>query len=582
VRRVAIVTTFAVLAALGRHSGAQVPDAPLTFGQPIGQFTVIIANGTVYDGSGAPGRRADVGLREDRVAAVGDLRAATTRQRIDATGLAVAPGFINMLSWSTESLLVDGRSQGEIRQGVTTQIFGEGDSMGPLTPEMRQRRLESQGDLKFDIPWTSLGDYLRYLEKKGVAQNVASFIGATTVREYVIGLEDKKPTRTQLDAMRALVRREMEDGALGIGSSLIYAPAFYATTEELIEMCEVAAQYDGKYISHIRSEGNRLIEGVEELLRIAREAKIPAEIYHLKAAGARNWPKMPQVLAMIEAARKEGLKITADMYMYPAGATGLDAALPPSALDGGYDALFTRLQDPAYRKKLAAEIRTPTDEWENLYLAAGSPERVLLVEFKNDALKPLAGKTLAEVAKMRGKDPVETIMDLVLEDRSRVGTVYFMMSEENITRQIKKPWVSLGSDAASMATEGVFLKSSAHPRAYGNFARLLGKYVREDKALTMADAVHRLSGLPATNLEIDARGVLKPGYFADVVVFDPATIADRATFGKPHQYAVGMKHVFVNGRHVLKEGEHTGALPGRALWGTWRSRRQEGGEAPEN
>jgi N-acyl-D-amino-acid deacylase len=570
-RHAAALVAFVLLAALGRPA-AQVPDAPLTFGQPIGQFSVVIANGTVYDGSGGQGRRADIGIREDRIAVVGDLRSATAVQRIDAAGHAVAPGFINMLSWSTESLLVDGRSQGEIRQGVTTQIMGEGDSMGPLTPEMRTRRLESQGDLKFDIPWTTLGDYLRHLEKKGVAQNVASFIGATTVREYVIGLEDKKPTPVQLDAMRALVRREMEDGALGIGSSLIYAPAFYATTEELIEMCKVAAQYDGKYISHMRSEGNRLVEAVEELLRIAREANIPAEIYHLKAAGARNWPKMDKVLAMIEAARKQGLKITADMYMYPAGATGLDAAMPPSALDGGYEALFKRLQDASYRKQLAAEIRTPTDAWENLYLAAGSPDRVLLVEFKNEALKPLAGKTLAEVARMRGKDPVETIMDLVLEDRSRVGTVYFMMSEENIKKQIKKGWVSLGSDAASMATEGVFLRSSAHPRAYGNFARLLGKYVREDKALTLPDAVYRLSGLPATNLGFDGRGFLKPGYFADVVVFDPATIADRATFEKPHQYAVGMKHVFVNGRHVLNDGEHTGALPGRALWGAWKSK----------
>ena len=564
-RHAAALLTLALLVATGRGPTAQVPDAPLTFGQPIRQFSVIIANGTVYDGSGAPGRRADVGIRDDRVAAIGDLRTATATERLDDTGLAVAPGFINMLSWSTESLLVDGRSQGEIRQGVTTQIFGEGDSMGPLTPEMRARRLAAQGDLKFEIPWVSLGDYLRHLEKKGVAQNVASFIGATTVREYVIGLEDRKPTAAQLDAMRALVRREMEDGALGIGSSLIYAPAFYATTEELIEMCKVAAQYGGTYISHMRSEGNRLIEAIEELLRIAREADIPAEIYHLKAAGARNWPKMDKALAMIEAARKEGLKITADMYMYPAGATGLDAAMPPSALDGGYEALFKRLQDAAYRKRLAAEIRTPTDTWENLYLAAGSPDRILLVEFKSEALKPLAGKTLAEVAKMRGTDPVDTIMDLVLEDRSRVGTVYFMMSEENITKQIRKPWVSLGSDAASMATEGVFLKSSAHPRAYGNFARLLGKYVREEKAITLADAIHRLSGLPATNLNLDARGFLRPGYYADVVVFDPATIADRATFEKPHQYAVGVKHVIVNGRQVLRDGVHTGVLAGRTV-----------------
>jgi N-acyl-D-amino-acid deacylase len=551
----------------------------LTFGTQANQlqsYSLIIHGGTIYDGSGVPGRRADLGVVNDQIVTVGDLRDASARLRVDATGLAVAPGFINMLSWSTESLIADGRSQGEIRQGVTTQIFGEGDSMGPLTEEMRKRRVQSQGDLKFDITWTTLGDYLRYLEKKGVAQNVASYIGATTVREYVVGLGDRKPTAAELDAMRALVRREMEDGALGIGSSLIYAPAFYASTEELIELCKVAAQYGGKYISHMRSEGNRLEEAVAELVRIAREARIPAEIYHLKAAGARNWPKMDRTLAAIEKARAEGLKITANMYMYPAGATGLDAAMPPWVLDGGYDALFKRLRDAATRKKIAQEIVTPTDAWENLYLAAGSPERILLIEFRNEALKPLTGKTLAEVAQMRGKTAVETIMDLVVEDQSRVGTVYFMMSEENITKQIKKPWVSLGSDAGSLAVEGVFLKSATHPRAYGNFARLLGKYVREEKAISLPDAIFRLSGLPATNLELDRRGFLKPGMFADVVVFDPATIADRATFEKPHQYSVGVKHVFVNGRHVLEDGEHTGALPGRALWGTWKRQRSNG------
>ena len=550
--------------------------AGVALGSPVGgqqRFDILITGGTLFDGSGSAGRRGDVGILGDQIAAVGGLRGAIAPVRIDATGLAVAPGFINMLSWSTESIIVDPRSQGEIRQGVTTQIFGEGDSMGPLTSEMRRRRITAQGDLRYDIPWTSLGDYLRYLETRGIGQNVASFIGATTVREYVVGLEDRPPTSAELDEMRAIVRREMEDGALGIGSSLIYAPAFYATTGELIELCKVAAQYRGKYISHMRSEGNRLVEAVEELVRIAREAKIPAEIYHLKAAGERNWPKIERVLAMIEDARRQGLKITADMYMYPAAATGLDAAMPPSALDGGYDALFERLQDPVRRATLAAQMRTPTDEWENLYLAAGSPDRVLLVEFKNEALKPLTGKTLAEVARMRGTDPVETIMDLVLEDRSRVGTVYFMMSEENITKQIKRPWVSLGSDGASMAPEGVFLKSSTHPRAYGNFARLLGKYVRDERAITLADAVHRLSGLPASNLELDRRGFLRPGMFADVVVFDPRTIADRATFEEPHQYAIGVRHVLVNGVPVLADGEHTGALPGRALWGRWKAER---------
>lgn len=530
-------------------------------------FDVLITGGNVYDGTGSAPVRADVGIRGDRIVAIGNLASASGRTVVNARGLAVTPGFINMLSWSTGSLIIDGRSQGEIRQGVTTQIMGEGQSMGPLTEEMRQRRLAAQRDLKFDIPWTTLAEYLTYLEQRGISQNVASFIGATTIREYVIGLEDKKPTSAQLEQMRELVRHEMEAGALGIGSALIYAPAFYATTEELIELCNVAAQYQGKYISHMRSEGNRLIEAVEELIRISREAQIPAEIYHLKAAGQSNWDKMDQVIAMIETAQREGLRITADMYTYPAGSTGLVATMPPWVLDGGYEALYKRLQDPATRQKIAEAVRTPTNDWENLYLAAGSPDRILLVGFKSDVLKPLTGKTLAEVAKMREKDPVETIMDLVLEDRSRVDAVYFMMSEENIKKQLRLPWVSLGSDAGSMAPEGVFLKSSDHPRAYGNFARLLGKYVRDEKVISLQEAVRRLSGLPAMNLGLDHRGFLKEGMFADVVVFDPATIADRATFEQPHQYAIGVKHVFVNGVQVLKDGEHTGAKPGRALWG---------------
>jgi N-acyl-D-amino-acid deacylase len=530
-------------------------------------FDVIIRGGTVYDGTGAPSRQADVGMRGDRIAAVGDLAGASAPSIVDATGLAVAPGFINMLSWSTESLIIDGRSQGELRQGVTTQIFGEGSSMGPINAEMKKRAYEQMGDLKYEITWTSLSDYLHTLETRGVSQNVASYIGATTIREHVIGLEDKKPTPAQLDEMRQLVRQEMEAGALGIGSSLIYAPAFYASTEELIELCKVAAQYRGKYISHMRSEGNRLLEAVDELIRISREAKIPAEIYHLKAAGQANWPKMDQVIAKVEAAQKSGLKITADMYTYPAGSTGLDAAMPPWVLDGGYDAAYARLRDPETRKKIAAAIRTGGTDWENLYLAAGSPERVILVEFKSDALKPLTGKTLAEAAKLRNEDPVDTIMNLVLEDRTRVGTVYFMMSEDNLRKQIRLPWVSFGSDASSMSPEPPFTKSSTHPRAYGNFARVLGKYVRDEQVISLEEAIRKLSGLPATNLELDGRGFLRDGMFADVVVFDPRTIADRATFEMPHQFAVGMKHVFVNGTQVLKDGEHTGAKPGRALYG---------------
>ena len=557
--RIASAALVAAAACLAHSAASYSPLAQ--------QFDVVIRGGTVYDGTGSPGRRVDVAIRGDRIAGVGDFRRAQASSIVDASGLAVAPGFVNMLSWSTESLLVDGRSQGEIRQGVTTQIFGEGGSMGPLNDAMKKRAVEQMGDIKYDITWTTLAEYLTELERRGVSQNVASYIGATTIREHVIGLEDKKPTPQQLDEMRALVRKEMEAGALGIGSSLIYAPAFYASTEELIELCKVAAEYGGKYISHMRSEGNRLTEAVEELIRIAREARIPAEIYHLKAAGQANWDKMDKVIAMVEKARKEGLKITADMYTYTAGSTGLDAAMPPWVLDGGYDEAYKRLKDPATRKRIAEAIRTPTKDWENLYLAAGSADRVLLVEFKSDALKPLTGKTLAEAAKQRGEDPVETIMNLVLEDRSRVGTVYFMMSEDNIKKQIKLPWVSFGSDAGSMAPELPFTKSATHPRAYGNFSRLLGKYVRDEKVIPLEEAVRKLSGLPATNLELDRRGFVREGMFADLTIFDPKTIADRATFEKPHQYAVGMRHVFVNGVQVLKDGEHTGAKPGRRLSG---------------
>jgi N-acyl-D-amino-acid deacylase len=529
-------------------------------------FDVLIKGGTVYDGTGRAPRRADVAIKGDRIVAVGDLTKARARSVVDARGLAVAPGFINMLSHSETSLIVDSRSMSELKQGVTTQIFGE-SSMGPLSDEMKRRRLAAQGDVKFDIPWTTLGEYLTWLEKRGVSQNFASFIGAATLREYVIGLEDKPPSPAQLEKMRELARREMEAGALGITTALIYPPAFFAKTDELIELCKVAAKYKGKYTAHIRSEANQLVEAVQETIRIGREAGLPVEIYHLKASGQSNWPKMDQVIAVIEEARRQGLKITADMYIYPAGGTGLDASMPPWVFDGGPEAAYKRMQDPDTRKKIADAIRTPTNEWENLYYLAGSPDRLLLAGFKSEALKPLAGKTLGEVAKMRGKDPVETIMDLVLEDRSRVGTIYFLMNEENIKKQIGRPWVSFGSDAASMAPEGAFLKSSTHPRAYGNFARLLGKYVREEKVITLQEAIRRLTGLPATNLGLDHRGFLKPGMFADVVIFDPATIADRATFENPHQYSVGVKHVFVNGAQVLKDGEHTGAKPGKALWG---------------
>ncbi|MGI8431940.1 MAG: N-acyl-D-amino-acid deacylase family protein [Chthoniobacterales bacterium] len=535
-------------------------------------FDFVIRGGTVYDGSGGVGRQVDLALKGDRIVGVGDFKNAPAKTVVDASGLAVAPGFINMLSWATDSLIQDGRSQSDLRQGVTTEIMGEGESMGPVNDRVRASMLRQQKDIKYDITWKTLAGYLSFLEKRGVSCNVASFLGATTVREYVIGFEDKAPTPAQLDEMRALVRQEMAAGALGIGTSLIYPPAFYAKTDELIALCKVAAQYQGKYISHMRSEGNQLLPALEELIRISREAGIPAEVYHLKAAGEKNWLKEDALLARIEAAQAEGLKVTADMYAYTAAGTGLDASLPPWTEDGGYPALFKRLRDPATRAKIAEEVKTPSDKWENFYLAAGSPEKIILVGFKSEKLKPLTGKTLAEIAKMRGKDPVETIMDLIIEDESRIDTIYFVISEENVRKQMAKPWISFGSDEASQAPEGVFLKSNPHPRAYGNFARVLGKYVREEKALTLPEAIRRLSALPATNLGLDHRGFLKEGMFADVVVFDPATIADRATFAQPQRYAVGVKQVFVNGVQVIKDGEHTGATPGRALWGPGKVR----------
>ena len=535
-------------------------------------FDCIIRGGTVYDGTGVAPRQIDVAIRGDRIAGLGDFKSAKAKTVVDAKGLAVAPGFINMLSWSTESLIQDGRSQSEIRQGVTTEIMGEGESMGPVNDRVREHMLRAQTDIKYDIKWNTLAEYLQYLEKRGISCNVASFIGATTIREYVIGFEDKPPTPEQLDQMRDLVRKEMEAGALGIGTSLIYPPAFYAKTDELVELCKVAANYQGKYISHMRSEGNQLFEALDELLRIAREANIPAELYHIKATGQKNWSKEDDLLARIEHAQKDGVNVRANMYTYTAAGTGLDACLPPWTEDGGYPALFKRLRDPATREKIKAEVNIDSNRWENLYLSAGSPDKILLVGFKSDKLKPLTGKTLAEVAKMRGKDPIDTMMDLIAEDESRIGTIYFVMSEDNVKKEVVKPWISFGSDEASQAPEPPFTKSNPHPRAYGNFARVLGKYVRDEKVLPMTEAIHRLSGLPATNLGLDHRGFLKEGMFADVVVFDPATIVDRATFDKPHQYAVGMKHVFVNGVQVIKDGEHTDAKPGRALWGSGKKK----------
>ena len=535
-------------------------------------FDVIIKNGAVYDGAGTEAQHVDLAIKGDRIAGVGDFKNAKAKTIVDAKGLAVAPGFINMLSWSTESLIQDGRSQSELRQGVTTEIMGEGESMGPVNDRVREHMLREQADIKYEIKWNTLTEYLQFLEKRGISCNVASYIGATTIRENVIGFDDRAPTPHELDQMRELVRKEMEAGALGIGTSLIYPPAFYAKTDELIELCKVASKYKGKYISHMRSEGNQLLEAFDELIRISREANIPAEVYHIKAAGQKNWGKIDNLLSRIESAQKEGLNIRANMYTYTAGGTGLDACFPPWTEDGGYPALFKRLRDSVTREKIKAEVKIDSDKWENLYLSAGSPDRIILVGFKSEKLKPLTGKSLAEVAKMRGKDPIDTAMDLVAEDESRIGAVYFMMSEENVKKELAKPWISFGSDEASQAPEGPFLKSNPHPRAYGNFARVLGKYCRDEKVITLPEAIRRLSALPATNLGLDHRGMLKEGMFADVVVFDAATIADHATFEKPHQYATGVKHVFVNGVQVIKEGEHTDAKPGRALWGPGKTK----------
>ncbi|UCD49874.1 MAG: D-aminoacylase [Phycisphaerales bacterium] len=529
-------------------------------------YDVVITAGRIYDGSGQTPYTADVAIKVDRIAAIGQLEP-DADVVIDARGVAVAPGFINMLSWANESLIHDGRSQGEIRQGVTLEILGEGSSMGPLNDAMKQEMRDSQGDIKYDVEWTTLGEFLDYLVRRGVSTNVASTVGAATVRVHVLGYDDRQATPAELEQMCALVERAMQEGAVGLSSALIYAPGCYANTEELIALAEVVGRYDGIYLCHLRSEGDRLLEGLEELITTARRANVRAEVYHMKAAGQANWPRLDAMIARIEAARAAGLHITANMYTYTAGATGLDAAMPPWVQAGGHDAWVARLEDPRIRKRVVEEMRVPSKDWESLYLLAGSAERVLLVEFKNEKLRHLTGKTLAEVAQMRGASPEETAIDLVIEDDSRVGTVYFLMSDENVVRQIKQPWVSFCSDSASQAPEGVFLESNPHPRAYGSFARLLGKYVRQEKVIPLAEAIRRLTSLPAENLKLKQRGRLAQGYFADVVVFDPNTIIDHATYAQPHQYATGMRHVFVNGTQVLRDGAHTHARPGRVIHG---------------
>ncbi|MFN5475106.1 MAG: N-acyl-D-amino-acid deacylase family protein [Sphingobacteriales bacterium] len=530
-------------------------------------YSVIIKNGIVYDGNGGEPYFADIGINGDTIAFIGDLKAAEADSIVDASGKAVAPGFINMLSWATESLIEDGSSQGDIRQGVTLEVMGEGMSMGPLTPQLKTLMEKDQGDIRFPVSWNTLGEYLQFLEKKGISCNVASFIGATTCRMYVIGEDNRKATDAELDSMKQLVRYAMREGAMGVGSSLIYPPASFSDTRELIELCKAAAEYNGMYISHMRSEGNKIHEAIDELITIAREAKLPAEIYHLKMSGKDNWGKLDSVIRQVELARAAGLKITADMYTYTAGATGLTSAFPPTLQDGGFGKLWERLHDPKVRAEMKRAMNTNAKDWENLYYGCGSPDNVILLQFNQDSLKKFNGKTLAEVARIRGTSPEETAMDLIIQDSTRVGVAYFLMKEENLQKQVSLPWVSFGSDAFSAAPEGVFLKSSTHPRAYGNFARVLAKYVREEKRMSLQTAIYKLSKLPATNLKLSKRGELAVGNFADIVVFDPAAIQDHASYQQPQQFATGVMDVLVNGVIVLRNGQHTGAKPGRFVKG---------------
>ena len=535
-------------------------------------FDLLVRNGMVYDGSGAPAQRVDVAVRGDRIVALLPAGADASAERtVDARGQAVAPGFINVLSWANESLIVDGRGLSDTRQGVTLEIFGEGWSMGPFTASMKEDALKMQGDLRYPIEWTSLGEYLDHLERRGVTPNVASFVGATTVRIHELGEGDVDPDPAQLERMRGLVREAMAEGALGVGSSLIYPPAAFAESAEITALAQAAAESGGGYISHMRSEADRFLEALDETIAIARATGQRAEAYHLKAAGEKNWPKMAQATARTDAARAEGLQVSADMYAYTAGATMLTATLPPWVQAGGYEAMVERLRDPETRERVLADMRDPGADWENLRLLAGSDERVILIDFRSAKLKPLTGRTLAEVARERGATPEDTAIDLVIEDGSPVGAAFFLMSEENVELGLRQPWVSLGSDAESSAAEGVFLKSSTHPRAYGNVARFLGHYVRERGLMPLEEGIHRLTGLPAANWKLRDRGCLRPGCFADIVVFDPAAIADHATYAKPQQYATGVAQVFVNGVQVLRDGAHTGAKPGRVVRGPgWR------------
>jgi N-acyl-D-amino-acid deacylase len=532
------------------------------------KYDTIIRNGLIYDGNGGAPVKADVAIKNDSIAFIGDLSKEDAKNIVDAKGMAVTPGFINMLSWSPVTLIEDGRSQGEIREGVTLEVFGEGESMGPLNTKMKKDMQDDQPIYKFKVDWNTLGEYMHSMEKRGISCNIASYVGATTIRTNVIGEDNRDPTPAELDQMKALVKQAMEEGALGVGTSLIYPPAFFAKTNELIELCKAAAPYGGGYISHMRSEGNKLNEAVEELITIAKEAGVHGEIYHLKAAGIANWSKMDSVIKRVERARKEGIDIAANMYTYTAGATGMTAAFPPSLQDGGFGKLWQRLQDPKIRAEMKKVMNTNATDWENLYYGAGSAEKILLLGFRRDSLFKYAGKSLAEVAKMRNTTPEDAAIDLIIQDSSRVEVAYFLMSEENVKKQVALPWVSFGSDAGSMAPEGNFLKQSSHPRAYGNFTRVIGHYSRDEKVLPLEKAIQKLAKVAATSLHIQKRGELKVGNYADILVFDPAKVEDHATYEKPHQYATGMIHVWVNGTQVLKDGEHTNAKPGRFVKGS--------------
>ena len=522
---------------------------------------LLIRGGTIYDGSGGAPIDGDVAITGDTIAAVGDLHDWRGRDELDARGLAVTPGFVNMLSWATESLLEDGRAQSDIRQGVTLEVMGEGFSMGPLTNEMKEE-VVAQSAFGHPLEWTTLGEYLEYLERRGVSPNIASFVGSATVRIHEIGPDDRPPTPAQLARMERLVINAMREGAVGLSAALIYAPAFYAQTDELIAL----ARHAGLYITHLRSEGDALLEALDEFLAIVRGAAVRGEIYHLKVAGRANWHKLEALIERVEAEQRSGLELTADMYTYTAGATGLNGAMPPWVQEGPFEAWRARLLDPDVRARVATEMHTPTKAWENMFELAG-PENIRLLAFKNQQLRPLAGKTLAEVAAERGTPPAETAMDLVIEDRTRVGAAYFTMSEDNLRREVALPWVSFCSDSDAPSAEGRFLERSNHPRAYGSFARLLARYVRDERLVPLEEAIRRLTSFPCATLRIRRRGLLERGYFADVVVFDPDRIQDHATYEDPHRYATGVAHVVVNGRLVLRDGEHTDALPGRVVRG---------------